>query len=184
MNCQFEVYRVVQSTSPDLEGKEGPILPTEDWVEKEVLKTLTGRVEVHKDCLVSTIFIPPSRDLNLYKRPERLSHKQSLSRHIRRLSESCCLQPLNHHLNRLRNLPPPPVSQKLERTFRHHLRSSFLHRSLHLILHSLTLLPWPTPNRRRSEGMLKRTSHLKFKNSCVRSRSRKNKFNAKRTSCG
>jgi hypothetical protein len=55
MGCHSLVYRVIQPTSPDSEGKEGPILPTGEWVEKEALKTLTGRVEVHKTCLVCTI---------------------------------------------------------------------------------------------------------------------------------
>lgn len=53
MSCQCPVYRVLQSTSPNSECKEGPILPSEEWVEKEVLKTSSGRLEVHNDCLVS-----------------------------------------------------------------------------------------------------------------------------------
>lgn len=28
------------------------MIPTEEWVEKDVLKTSTGKVEVHKGCLV------------------------------------------------------------------------------------------------------------------------------------
>jgi len=28
------------------------VIPTEEWVEKDVLKTSTGKVEVHKGCLV------------------------------------------------------------------------------------------------------------------------------------
>ena len=30
------------------------MIPTEEWIEKDVLKTSTGKVEVHKACLVSS----------------------------------------------------------------------------------------------------------------------------------
>ncbi|KAG6868757.1 hypothetical protein C0993_011026 [Termitomyces sp. T159_Od127] len=49
--CHFAVYRVYQTYSPDVEGKDGPLLPTEDWVERDILKSLTGWIEIHKDCL-------------------------------------------------------------------------------------------------------------------------------------
>lgn len=43
---------MAQTVSPDVEGGEGPVLPTDDWVENEVLKSATGWVEVSKSCLV------------------------------------------------------------------------------------------------------------------------------------
>ncbi|KAH0587951.1 hypothetical protein J132_00320 [Termitomyces sp. J132] len=49
--CRLVVYRVYQTYSPDIEGKDGPLLPTEDWVERDILKSLTGWIEIHKDCL-------------------------------------------------------------------------------------------------------------------------------------
>jgi hypothetical protein len=50
--CDLLVYRVYQTYAADVEGKDGPLLPTEDWVERDVLKSLTGWIEVHKHCLV------------------------------------------------------------------------------------------------------------------------------------
>ncbi|KAG5648785.1 hypothetical protein DXG03_000134 [Asterophora parasitica] len=52
--CQLVVYRVQQTYSTDVEGKDGPLLPTEDWVERDVLMSLSGWIEVHKDCLTGT----------------------------------------------------------------------------------------------------------------------------------
>ncbi|KAG6845443.1 hypothetical protein H0H87_009351 [Tephrocybe sp. NHM501043] len=51
--CQLVVYRVYQMYTPEIEGRDGPLLPTEDWVERDILKSLNGWIEVHKDCLVS-----------------------------------------------------------------------------------------------------------------------------------
>lgn len=55
--CQTLVYRVLQTISPDVESGEGPVLPNEDWAEKDVLKSATGWIEVFKDCLVRTLFL-------------------------------------------------------------------------------------------------------------------------------
>ena len=52
LNCQSLVYRVLRSSTPNGEERPGPVIPTEEWVEKDVLKTSTGTVEVHKGCLV------------------------------------------------------------------------------------------------------------------------------------
>ncbi|GLB34123.1 hypothetical protein LshimejAT787_0110070 [Lyophyllum shimeji] len=49
--CDLLVYRVYQTYSADVEGKDGPVLPTEDWVERDILKSLSGWIEVQKDCL-------------------------------------------------------------------------------------------------------------------------------------
>lgn len=51
--CEILVYRVYQTIPVDLEGKEGPILPTDKWVEAETMKSPSGWIEIHKDCLVS-----------------------------------------------------------------------------------------------------------------------------------
>ncbi|KAH7931149.1 hypothetical protein BV22DRAFT_1052884 [Leucogyrophana mollusca] len=49
--CQSLVYRVQQQVPPNIEGQEGPLLPTHDWVEQETLKSSSGWIEVHRDCL-------------------------------------------------------------------------------------------------------------------------------------
>lgn len=52
LNCQSLVYRVSRPSALDGEERAGPVIPTEEWVEKDVLKTSTGVVEVYKGCLV------------------------------------------------------------------------------------------------------------------------------------
>ncbi|KAJ7755963.1 hypothetical protein B0H16DRAFT_1540220 [Mycena metata] len=49
--CQVLVYRVYQIVSPDADGRDGPLMPTEDWVEQEILKSPSGWIEVHTQCL-------------------------------------------------------------------------------------------------------------------------------------
>ncbi|KAF9464811.1 hypothetical protein BDZ94DRAFT_1215558 [Collybia nuda] len=49
--CGLLAYRVYQTYPADVEGKDGPLLPTEDWVERDILKSSNGWVEVHKQCL-------------------------------------------------------------------------------------------------------------------------------------
>ena len=51
------MYRVAQRITPDLVSEEGPVLPTEDWAEKELRKSLSGWIEVYQGCLVSTAFL-------------------------------------------------------------------------------------------------------------------------------
>lgn len=50
--CQIVVYRVLQNIPAKMEEKVGPMLPTDDWVEQETLKSATGWIELHKGCLV------------------------------------------------------------------------------------------------------------------------------------
>ncbi|KAH9482352.1 hypothetical protein JR316_0004450 [Psilocybe cubensis] len=50
--CNLHVYRVYQIISPDVEGNDSTLLPTEDWVEHEIMKSATGWIEVHKDTLI------------------------------------------------------------------------------------------------------------------------------------
>ncbi|KAJ7129223.1 hypothetical protein C8R44DRAFT_872515 [Mycena epipterygia] len=49
--CQVLVYRVHQIVSLDADGRDGPLMPTEDWVEQDILKSPSGWIEVHKQCL-------------------------------------------------------------------------------------------------------------------------------------
>lgn len=51
--CGLPVYRVHHTISLDVEGAESTLLPSEDWVEHEIMKTATGWIDVHKDCIVS-----------------------------------------------------------------------------------------------------------------------------------
>ena len=54
--CNLAPYRVAQTMTPDIGVAESVLLPTEDWVEHEILKTPTGWIEVHTECLVSLLF--------------------------------------------------------------------------------------------------------------------------------
>ncbi|KAJ7693831.1 hypothetical protein B0H17DRAFT_1058404 [Mycena rosella] len=49
--CQVLVYRVHQIVSLDADGRDGPLIPSEDWVEQDILKSPSGWIEVHKQCL-------------------------------------------------------------------------------------------------------------------------------------
>ena len=51
--CRLPVYRVFQTISLGVQGKESILLPTDDWVEREILKSATGWIQVHKDTIVS-----------------------------------------------------------------------------------------------------------------------------------
>lgn len=50
--CKTLVYRITQAVVPGTESGEGMVLPTEDWVENEVLRSASGWIEVSKDILV------------------------------------------------------------------------------------------------------------------------------------
>ncbi|KAG1892012.1 hypothetical protein F4604DRAFT_1696881 [Suillus subluteus] len=49
--CQTLAYRVRQLVPLDVEGQEGPLLPTYDWVEQDILMSSCGWIEVHAECL-------------------------------------------------------------------------------------------------------------------------------------
>lgn len=51
--CRLPVYRVFQTISLEVQGKESILFPTEDWVEHDILKSATGWIQVHKDSIVS-----------------------------------------------------------------------------------------------------------------------------------
>ncbi|KAF8266843.1 hypothetical protein EI94DRAFT_123840 [Lactarius quietus] len=50
--CRTSIYRVLQLVPPDLDAGEGLVLPTEEWVEQEVLRSESGWIELAKQCLV------------------------------------------------------------------------------------------------------------------------------------
>lgn len=54
--CHLLVYRVLQAVPLDVDSSEGPVLPTEEWVEEEILKSSSGWIEVSKQCIVSPLF--------------------------------------------------------------------------------------------------------------------------------
>jgi hypothetical protein len=66
--CRLSVYRVLQSIPPDMDVTEGPVLPTEEWVEQEVLQSGSGWIELAKQCLVSPLILP-SRHKNVSMAP-------------------------------------------------------------------------------------------------------------------
>lgn len=55
--CKILVYRVYQVVPLDIEGKDGPQLPTDEWVEEEIMKSPSGWIEIHQECRVSFIHV-------------------------------------------------------------------------------------------------------------------------------
>ncbi|KAA1466459.1 hypothetical protein DENSPDRAFT_925878 [Dentipellis sp. KUC8613] len=51
LNCSSLVYRIEHIEPPNMEGGEGPVLPTDEWAEHEVLRTSSGWIELSKGCL-------------------------------------------------------------------------------------------------------------------------------------
>ncbi|KIJ69811.1 hypothetical protein HYDPIDRAFT_104438 [Hydnomerulius pinastri MD-312] len=49
--CQTLAYRVQQLVPLEIDGQEGPLLPSLDWMEQDTLMSSCGWVEVHKSCL-------------------------------------------------------------------------------------------------------------------------------------
>ncbi|KAJ7591457.1 hypothetical protein C8J56DRAFT_935621 [Mycena floridula] len=54
--CDILVYRVYQTIPVELEGRNGPLLPTEEWVEQEIMKSSSGWIELRKGCLTEPQF--------------------------------------------------------------------------------------------------------------------------------
>lgn len=50
--CHCMVYRVQRILDPEVDNGEGPVLPADDWAERDLLKSGTGWVEVSKGCSV------------------------------------------------------------------------------------------------------------------------------------
>ncbi|TFY72895.1 hypothetical protein EVG20_g85 [Dentipellis fragilis] len=51
LNCSSLVYRIEHIEPANMEGGEGPVLPTDEWAEHEVLRTSSGWIELSKGCL-------------------------------------------------------------------------------------------------------------------------------------
>jgi hypothetical protein len=51
--CRLSVYRVLQLIPLDMDSTEGPVLPTEEWAEDQVLQSGSGWIEMAKQCQVS-----------------------------------------------------------------------------------------------------------------------------------
>lgn len=54
--CTVSVYCVITEVAQDADAKPGPVLPTEDWAERETMISRTGWIEVHvgnNGCIVS-----------------------------------------------------------------------------------------------------------------------------------
>lgn len=64
--CQTLAYRVQQLVPLDVEGQEGPLLPTYDWVEQDILMSSSGWIDVHSNCLVSHLFRGQRRQTFLF----------------------------------------------------------------------------------------------------------------------
>lgn len=82
--CQTVAYRVQQLVSSDADLQEGPLLPTSDWVEQETLLSISGWVEVHRDCLVSGSAVSrlfPAHSLEHYQKYFVLSFVLLLSQY-------------------------------------------------------------------------------------------------------
>ncbi|TDL29529.1 hypothetical protein BD410DRAFT_779952 [Rickenella mellea] len=46
--CNTDAYRVHQDLTPETEAREGPILPTDEWAERDTLLSKSGWIEVNK----------------------------------------------------------------------------------------------------------------------------------------
>ena len=51
--CRLSVYRVLQLIPPDMDSTEDPVSLAEEWAEDQVLQSVSGWVEMAKQCLVS-----------------------------------------------------------------------------------------------------------------------------------
>lgn len=51
------MYRVHQNISLDVDGTETTLLPSDEWVEHEILKSATGWIDIHKDSIVSVSLV-------------------------------------------------------------------------------------------------------------------------------
>ena len=109
--CRLSVYRVLQLIPPDMDSTEGPVLPTEEWAEDQVLQSGSGWIEMAKQCLVS----PFARHRSIWRVSQRyfahllVSSKTDESMALLRSSQAyspvfCIVLPTSH----VPFLPPPP----------------------------------------------------------------------------
>ncbi|TRM67860.1 hypothetical protein BD626DRAFT_107199 [Schizophyllum amplum] len=69
--CQSLVYRVQEIIDHENESKEGPVLPSDNWVEVDVLRSTDGWVEIQKSC-------PTQEGVALLEKSPRYSHIYSI----------------------------------------------------------------------------------------------------------
>ncbi|PPQ70704.1 hypothetical protein CVT26_014628 [Gymnopilus dilepis] len=55
--CNLAIYRVHHIISLDVEGTEMVLLPSEEWVEHEIMKSANGWIDIHKDSLVGEAIV-------------------------------------------------------------------------------------------------------------------------------
>ncbi|KAI0346772.1 hypothetical protein BDW22DRAFT_1480515 [Trametopsis cervina] len=69
--CNMEVYRVSQPALPDVDVSEGPILPTDEWAESDILLSTNGWIQVSSNCLDGKA-IDEAQNSTLYSAPFRI----------------------------------------------------------------------------------------------------------------
>ena len=84
--CKTPAYRVAQEISRGYEAREGPVVPTEDWVEQETLLSKSGWIEVFVGpggCLVCTLFFGSNQVVYIFQ-----AGKHAIEEHLRSLQLS------------------------------------------------------------------------------------------------
>lgn len=97
--CDTETYRILSEVTRDSESKEGPILPTDEWVESEVLHSKSGWIEVcvaRSGCIVSLWPNCPSRSLSLFRLCTFWRHLRLSARVLSALFRIYCSSLLTH----------------------------------------------------------------------------------------
>ena len=154
LNCQSLIYRVSRPSVLNGEERPGPVIPTEEWVEKDVLKTSTGKVEVHKECLVRfnpdtkvVTFTSPFAD-GSHRRGKPFSRKRRI-RPILAFSVSSyhLIAPLRSPCHQPHNLPPKTLLLNQRRIYPPCRRYSCLHplrpRTQHFPISPQSRIPSP-----------------------------------------
>lgn len=55
--CDTLTYQICNILSIEMESAEGPLLPSDDWAETEIMKSANGWIDIHKDCLVRLLLL-------------------------------------------------------------------------------------------------------------------------------
>ncbi|KJA29749.1 hypothetical protein HYPSUDRAFT_60602 [Hypholoma sublateritium FD-334 SS-4] len=101
--CSLPVYRVYNVISQEVEGAEATLIPSEDWVENDIMKSSTGWIGVHKD------------NISGYKIPEALKSSTYIpifSLTVNTASASFPPLPVEGEDPLTEDLPPPDAPQK------------------------------------------------------------------------
>ncbi|KAL0950174.1 hypothetical protein HGRIS_010167 [Hohenbuehelia grisea] len=114
--CQMTVYRIYQTVPIDVEGKDGPLVPPEEWIEQGVMRSQTGWIDVHKDCLRNEAITRSESSTEFSKLfslvvPPVTSEPLSSTLPMEHSPSGSTSTPPKHYLTGLRALfPPPPFS--------------------------------------------------------------------------